>query len=290
MRVAAAASLVALLHVSACDAGGGLAAVPGQAPLVGRADGALTDLADRDCRVALERIDRQEDGSWAGSLLVDAWAPPEVAPRVLYRTAEGGDAWWQIDAAPTGEVEAGFARHVFAIEPTDALDFIPLAAAGQVRWFDHNRIWDPLGSYHTQGSRSIDPDPAACDTVIRFDDAWNETPNRALVRGRRLVVSYDPDRLTACRGTHNGYPAWDLRAYLRFAPGGEQVDGTLKAHHTDHGYPLPDFDPVPFTTTIPESATSVEIWIHNTGLWGCSAYDSDFGRNYRFAIAPSAYP
>lgn len=281
MRAAAALCLLALC---ACD--DHPEAAPAPAPLIGQADAALADLADHDCRVALERIDRQDDGRWTGTILIDGWAPPEVEARVLYRA---GADWWQVAAAPTGEMEGGFARAAFEIEPTDTLDFIPFAAAGATRWFDHNRIWDPLGSYHIQGNRSIEPDAAACDAVVRFDRAWNETASRLLVRGRRLVVSYDPDRLTACRGTHNGYPAWDLRAFVRFAPGGEQVDGTLKAHRTDHGVPLPDFDPVPFATAIPETATSVEIWIHNTGLWGCSAYDSDFGRNYRFPIAASAY-
>ncbi|HEU5057542.1 MAG TPA: DUF6209 family protein [Kofleriaceae bacterium] len=285
----AAAALLVSLSVAACEAAGPAGPVPAEAPLVGRADAAGTDLADRDCRVALEGIERQADGTWAGTVLVDAWAPAEAIPRVLYRPGPAGGPWFQVEAVATGEVEGGFSRHAFEIEPTDTLDFIPFAAAGQVRWFDHNRIWDPLGSYHTQGTRSIDRDPSMCDAVVRFERDWSETVNRAVVRGRRLVVSYDPERLTACRGTHNGYPAWDLRAHVLFAPGGEHVDGTLKSHHTDHGYPLPQFDPVPFTTAIPEAATSAEVWVHNTGLWGCSAYDSDFGRNYRFVIRSTAY-
>lgn len=285
----ATGALLLLVTVSGCAEDAGTGAVPAAAPLIGRADSAGADVADRDCRIALERIDRQEDGTWSGSVLVDAWAPETVEPRVLYRPGAAGGPWFEVPAVATGEVEGGFARHAFAIASTDTLDFIPFAAVGGVRWFDHNRIWDPLASYHTQGTRSIDPEPSMCDAVVRFENDWSEAANRALVRGRRVVVSYNPDRLTACRGTHNGYPAWDLRAWVRFAPGGEVLDGTLKAHRTDHGYPLPDFDPVPFTAAIPESATAVEIWIHNTGLWGCSAYDSDFGRNYRFAIRPTAY-
>ena len=35
-------------------------------------------------------------------------------------------------------------------------------------------------------------------------------------------------------------------------------------------------------------AGDLEIWFQNTSRWGCSAYDSAFGKNYHFAVAASA--
>lgn len=281
------ASLIA--SAAACQGEGGPPPTPSSPPLLGAAadDVAAADRADRSCRVVLDRIERRVDGGWGGELLVGDGAPAGAEPRVLYRQVDG--SWWEVAASATGEESGGLLRHRFDIEPgLDSLDFIPLVATGGVRWFDHNRIHGELQSYHVQGSRSIEPDPAACDTVIRFDTAWRETASDPVMRGRRLVVSYDPARLTTCRGTHNGHPAWGLRGFARFSPGGEQVDGSLIEFETVQGTPTTAFDSVPLMAEVPDGASGVEIWVENVGI-GCSAYDSDFGRNYRWPVVAGPF-
>lgn len=54
-------------------------------------------------------------------------------------------------------------------------------------------------------------------------------------------------------------------------------------HSSPHGVPdTPKI--VPVEITVPADATDAEIWFQNTNAWGCSAFDSQFGGNYRFMV------
>jgi hypothetical protein len=44
----------------------------------------------------------------------------------------------------------------------------------------------------------------------------------------------------------------------------------------------------PADLLVPAGATAVELWFHTGGRTCTSAYDSNFGRNYRFEVAPRA--
>lgn len=295
-------TLVLLLAATfGCAAEPAAGPVSSRAPSIGKADS--TDAADHACRVVLSHAARVDDGSpwlaFEGELAVDASAPAGAAPAVLYRGADG--AWWEVAAEPTGETAAGFTRHRFRIDAhtiaPDAGDealaafrlrFVPFVTAGGTRWFDHNLNAGDFDDYElaAAGAITVDPETAGCNATLAFTADWQELQTGALVRGRRLTVQYDPARLPHCRGTKNGYPAWELRGAVRFLPGGQLVEGTLKAHHTAYGWPLPTFDPVPLVADVPGDATSAELWFHNFGLW-CDAWDSDYGRNYRFdVVAP----
>lgn len=129
------------------------------------------------------------------------------------------------------------------------------------------------------------PKTATFDTggVLDFQTEWRQSQTGSLRQGELLTIHYDPQRLTACRGYHNGVPAWDLLATVRFSPTGETARGFLVQHTGPAGILDPP-QPVPFTTRIPPDAAEVEMWFQNFGIFGCSAFDSQFGSNYRFSV------
>jgi hypothetical protein len=48
-----------------------------------------------------------------------------------------------------------------------------------------------------------------------------------------------------------------------------------------------DLVPADLTIEVP-FARDLAVWFLNTDVFGCSAYDSDFGRNFHFAIEPAS--
>jgi hypothetical protein len=99
-----------------------------------------------------------------------------------------------------------------------------------------------------------------------------------LAKGKKVRVAYDASRLTQCRGEQSGQPAWSITGYYRIG-GGE-------AHTFEAG----GFSPSGGTqqpVLALDASGDLEVWFQNTNRAGCSAYDSDFGKNYHFAIAPA---
>jgi hypothetical protein len=130
--------------------------------------------------------------------------------------------------------------------------------------------------------RSAAADTAAAGTIT-FTADWKQSAT-ALVAGGQAGVSYDPARLPACRG-NLGYgvgPGWSIEAYTRV--NGISLDqplGIAGAGLANLGLPpgtLPSFT-LPF-------AGNLEIWFENSDAFGCNAWDSDYGANYSFTIAP----
>lgn len=119
--------------------------------------------------------------------------------------------------------------------------------------------------------------------VLNFEAGWRQTQSGLIRQGEVLTVKYDPERLTACRGTYRGGTIWDLFANVRFFPSGETIRESFIDHSSPHGVPdTPKI--VPVEIRIPADASDAEIWFQNTNAWGCSAFDSQFGSNYRFTV------
>jgi Family of unknown function (DUF6209) len=116
--------------------------------------------------------------------------------------------------------------------------------------------------------------------TIRFDGAFRTSVSGALQKGRRVRVAYDPSRLTACRGDQYGKPAWTITGYWRV--GGGEV-------HTFEAGGLSPSNGTAEPVLALDRSGDLELWFQNTSRWGCSAFDSDFGRNYHFAVAPAAH-
>lgn len=126
--------------------------------------------------------------------------------------------------------------------------------------------------------------------TIVFSEDWSEARTAELRQGGSFDVFFALDRLPACRGTHNGYPAWDLIGYARFLPGGQTFEASVRELGSDNGRPTNEAHEKLWTLTAPSDATAVELWFKNyTGAGSsCVAWDSNWGENYRFDIAPPA--
>jgi hypothetical protein len=292
-------------------AGGG--ALASDAPSLGKADGA--DRADRECQVVLRSVYRRDtacegDGScaweWPGALEVAEDALAEgVTAGVLYRLSTD-TAWWEVAAERGASASPGFARfefvladHLFgpetAIADGTAIELVPfLRLADGSRVFDHNRWPDDFRNHELLAATGwAVGDGGVCTPnagTVWFTSDWQEIAQGALRQGGYLSVQYDIDRLPDCRGTHNGHPAWDVIAWVKFLPGAQLSSASVRELESSYGVPTNVAHDKPYVVAIPDDATSVELWFHNyTGAGSsCQAWDSNLDANYRFDVRPPA--
>lgn len=111
--------------------------------------------------------------------------------------------------------------------------------------------------------------------TIHFDEDFSESVSGELTRGATVEIAYDADRLTQCRGTQNGYPQWAITGYYR-------IDGGEVKSFAAAGNMAPTPPALPSITL--DHRGELEMWFQNTNRWGCNAYDSNFGDNYRFEV------
>ena len=100
-----------------------------------------------------------------------------------------------------------------------------------------------------------------------------------LEKGKKIRVAYDANRLTACRGDFNGKPGWSITGYWKIGSG--------DVHSFEAGGFSPSSGTAEPVLALDQSG-DLQIWFQNNSRWGCSAYDSDFGKNYHFAVKPAA--
>jgi hypothetical protein len=116
---------------------------------------------------------------------------------------------------------------------------------------------------------------ASAVATLRFLEDGTVEAEGTLIQGGRLRVEYDVDRMTTCRGTHNGYRFWEITGAVKFVPGDDIVERMLA-------------DGRPIDVEVPADATGVELWFHNyTGDRSCEDWDSLGGANYTFEVTPA---
>lgn len=318
-----ALALVGLLVVSGCgvqdaviDEGEEFSTE--DAPLLG-ADG--RDAAERKCNVVLRSVERGATTctsglcwwNFNGVMDVSSAAVAEGAkPKVLFKNIDA-TTWTLVAGTKTSGAPAGFTRYKFKLSKNTIRDGMSATAYSRAnvqlapyllttsgaRLFDHNRIGNELANYvvDQNGGWRVGEDAAVCmgdaleARALDFQNGWRIEQRGALVAGEAVTITYALDRLTTCRGTHNGFPAWDLRAFVRFAPSGAVVEGTVRGFDAPNGVPSnAGAKSVPFEVNVPSGTTSLEVWFKNSTGAGssCEAWDSNLGANYRFAVSASA--
>jgi hypothetical protein len=129
---------------------------------------------------------------------------------------------------------------------------------------------------------------AAADTTaatMAFTAGWMQSAT-PLLAGEQVSVSYDPARLATCRGNVGGGsgPGWSIDGFysvngIAFEQAVPIAGASLANLHLPAGT-LPSFT-LPF-------AGDLQIWFENSDAFGCNAWDSDYGANYHFTVAPPA--
>ena len=287
--------LAILLALAGCASEPGASDEGG--PGLGAADS--SDRADRRCAIVLrEAVPSAEErcdgrGCFAAwELTIDVAAEhaatsPEVG--VLYRLASDPDArWYGVRSVVSGTSEGPFVPHAITIGeplvPADAslegveIELIPYLVTSRGRLFDKNR---QRGDYDTywlteDGGFAIEDDGACAgagtEATLTFDAAFEEHVDGALVPDGTFTIEYDAERLTNCRGTHNGYRGWDIIAHVLFQPSGERA---MQSVVSESG-----------AIYIPAGTEAMELWFENTGIEcrGESGWDSNLGENYTFDV------
>ncbi len=154
---------------------------------------------------------------------------------------------------------------------------IQLPAAGRVAfWFQITNVWGCSAWDSNYGKNfvfEVAPQPR-----IVFDRAWNETVIGTPGTAPGLVIDYDLERLPNCRAQYAGQPAWDIVVYWRFDGGQAQYKAVTKVVNTNQRVSTPT------TLELPTGAREVELWFMASDRAGCTQWDSDYGKNYRWRV------
>jgi hypothetical protein len=118
-------------------------------------------------------------------------------------------------------------------------------------------------------------DAALGEATLTFGADWSENVSGVLVEGGKLTIAYDDARLASCRGTQGNVPQYAITAHYRL--GGEE-GSVVVAGLTNGQSPTIELD----------GSGELELWFEATNKWGCHAWDSDLGQNYRFNVLETA--
>jgi hypothetical protein len=154
---------------------------------------------------------------------------------------------------------------------------IPAAATQVELWFQITNVWG-CTAYDSNDSANYHfaIEHHGTDAVLAFDADFSESQSGALHAGDRVVVHYEPARLAQCAGTKYGRAAWGVTGYWQVDDGAVHTVAVSRAD----GAALVADDP---TITLP-AGHEVALWFEATSVWGCHAWDSDFGANYHATI------
>jgi hypothetical protein len=120
---------------------------------------------------------------------------------------------------------------------------------------------------------------------LRFLSDWSYEKNGDIRPGESLSIEYASERLPRCRNRRYGSDAWNIMTHIRFHPNEQEQSGDVTTREEKSGRMVPKS----LTVEVPVDATKIELWFRNTDDGGCVEWDSRYGQNYWFDVAP-AYP
>ncbi|MEQ1570102.1 MAG: DUF6209 family protein [Myxococcota bacterium] len=121
-------------------------------------------------------------------------------------------------------------------------------------------------------SEGVDGAREAVPVDLVFGSYGEETASGEIVEGATVHVAFDETRLPQCRGWKYGHPAWAITAFWRIDGGPVSTFPVV----------LPS-GPVD-ASFVPPAAGELELWFMVNDAFGCVAYDSAYGANYRFPV------
>jgi hypothetical protein len=163
------------------------------------------------------------------------------------------------------------------VVPVSADVAIPASASKVALWFAINDVYGCIAYDSNENANyNYAIDRHGLGAVLSFDASGEPSRSGALHAGDKVVVHYEPERLADCEGETGGHAAYGITGYW-------SVDGgtphTLSVTHAS-GEILVAGDP---QLTLPRG-DELALWFETTNIWGCHAYDSANGANYKFRI------
>jgi hypothetical protein len=111
--------------------------------------------------------------------------------------------------------------------------------------------------------------------TIHFGADWSERVEGVLAEGGVVHLRYDEARLPDCASVQQGTPQYAITAHARV---GGETKSVVVAGLGASADPVIEL----------EAAGELEVWFEATSRYGCHAFDSDFGQNYRFVVVEEA--
>lgn len=115
--------------------------------------------------------------------------------------------------------------------------------------------------------------------TLTFNADWSTQQSvNPLPPGGTVAIVYDESRLSQCRGTtSSGGPAWSITGYFQLN-GGAVQSFWVAGHDPAGGTSQPSI-------TLPAGESGdLALWFEVTSLYGCQAWDSNYGNNYHFNV------
>jgi hypothetical protein len=111
---------------------------------------------------------------------------------------------------------------------------------------------------------------------VYFDANWLIRQSAGLYAGKPAVLHYDVARLPQCRATYNGLPAWGISAFWS-----GDARWTYEAAVSTGGASQDIRFVVP-------AGKDLAMWFENSDEHSCTAWDSNYARNFHFLITTLA--
>ena len=125
-------------------------------------------------------------------------------------------------------------------------------------------------------SPATTPPPA----TLSFAADWSVTQSAPVIAGGKATIHYDVARLPNCRATYQGFPAWGIVAYWA-VDGGQAFSAPVTQFQNGQVVAIDATFDVP-------PGGDLAVWFFASDEYGCTQWDSNYGRNFHFALVADA--
>jgi hypothetical protein len=154
---------------------------------------------------------------------------------------------------------------------------VPLTATSVELWFASSNRWGCIAYDSNENANySYDVKPAGAGAVLAFEADGSESQSGTVKGGEKVVVHYDPSRLSQCEASSGGNAKWSVTLHYKVDGGAEKTVLVSRAEG-------PDLVPSDPSVVVPRG-NDLAIWFSATSVYGCNEYDSNSGANYHFDI------
>ncbi|HEX8952077.1 MAG TPA: DUF6209 family protein, partial [Polyangia bacterium] len=136
------------------------------------------------------------------------------------------------------------------------------------------------GELRNPSSEVASADTTTPPATLTFAADWSVAQSAPVISGGKATLHYDPARLPNCRATYQGFPAWGITAYWA-VDGGQAFSAPVTQFQGGQVVPIDATFAVP-------PGSDLAVWFFASDEYGCTQWDSSYGRNFHFALAADA--